>query len=102
MTAIEHAARPAQSLFNRPDTILGICQGVADDLGISAMWLRVPFGAAFYWHMTGVTAAYLVLGIILLLARWLVPAQATVAAAAAPIASQPREQEDHAALQLAA
>ena len=92
--------QPAPALFNRPDTILGICQGVADDLGISPLWLRVPFGAAFYWHMAGVSAAYLVLGLIVLLARWLVPA---TSATAAPVAVEETALiEEREQLQLAA
>jgi phage shock protein PspC (stress-responsive transcriptional regulator) len=92
--------QPAPALFNRPDTILGICQGVADDLGISPLWLRVPFGAAFYWNMAGVSAAYLVLGLIVVLARWLVPVTTPAAAPAATGEAAPIDEPEQ--LQLAA
>ena len=33
------------NLFFRPDTIFGACQAIADDLGISPLFIRVPLAS---------------------------------------------------------
>lgn len=65
------AARP--SLLTRSDTLLGICEGMGEDLGINANWLRVAFALALFFSPIGTIAAYLACGVIVLASRLLFP-----------------------------
>ena len=41
------------SLFTRPDTFFGVCQGIGEDLGIHPNLFRVSFGMAFFFAPLG-------------------------------------------------
>lgn len=57
------------SYFNRPDTMLGVCQGIADDMGINANWLRVAFAVAFFFYPWQAALAYVGLGALAVVLR---------------------------------
>ncbi|HEX8484804.1 PspC domain-containing protein [Sphingomonas sp.] len=72
-------------LFDRPDTFFGVCEGLGQDLGFNANFLRVLLGVAVLWNPVVVIATYLVLGLAVALARWIYPVatdQTTVQAGA--------------------
>jgi phage shock protein PspC (stress-responsive transcriptional regulator) len=85
------------NLFTRDDTIFGVCQGLGDDLGFNANWLRVAFAVLLYLNPTGAIAGYLGLGVIVLATRLIVrePRRAAPAVeaqpAAAPVAANEAE-----------
>lgn len=60
-------------LFDRPDTFFGVCEGLGQDLGFNANYLRVLLGAAVLWNPVVVIATYLVLGLAVALSRWIYP-----------------------------
>ena len=70
----------------RGDTFLGVCEAVGQDLGFHPNWLRVPFSALILWNPAVVVGAYLGLGGIVALSRWLYPAPRAVAAESVPAA----------------
>lgn len=61
------------SLFSRPDTLLGICQGIGEDFGFNPNWLRVALALPIFYAPMAVFAAYGVLGVIVLTSRLIVP-----------------------------
>ncbi len=60
-------------LFDRPDTFFGVCEGLGQDLGFNANYLRVLLGAAVLWNPVVVIATYLVLGLAVAASRWIYP-----------------------------
>jgi phage shock protein C len=75
----------------RADTMLGVCEGIGQDLGFNPTYLRVIFASLFYFDPAIVVGSYLALGAGLALARWLYPVSAspvvqTAAEPAAPAA----------------
>jgi phage shock protein PspC (stress-responsive transcriptional regulator) len=66
----------------RADTLLGVCEGIGQDLGINPNFLRVPFAALMLWNPPVVIASYLGLGCVVALSRWMYPAGKTSANAA--------------------
>ena len=79
------------SLFAREDTILGVCEGLGEELGVSATLLRAAFAIGLFWNPLAIVAAYLALGVALALFRWAFPMRRRQAAAPAeqqrPVAS---------------
>jgi phage shock protein PspC (stress-responsive transcriptional regulator) len=57
----------------RSDTLLGVCEGIGEDFGFHANWLRIAFALGFYFSPAGVTAAYLGLGVLVLVSRSVYP-----------------------------
>ena len=62
-----------QSLIARPHTVLGVCEGIGEDLGFNPVYLRVAFAAAMFFAPLQVIAAYLALGVIVAASRWTFP-----------------------------
>ena len=60
-------------LFDRPDTFFGVCEGLGQDLGFNANYLRILLGVAVLWNPVVVITAYVVLGAIVALARFCYP-----------------------------
>jgi phage shock protein PspC (stress-responsive transcriptional regulator) len=83
--AFEDQTMPASPspLFDRPDTFFGVCEGLGQDLGFNANFLRVLLGVAVLWNPVVVIATYLVLGLAVALARWIYPVAIDQAAAQA-------------------
>ena len=61
------------NVFTREDTFFGVCQSIGDDFGFSPQWLRIVFALAIFWNPLATIGAYLALGALVLLTRWLVP-----------------------------
>ena len=60
-------------LFNRPDTLLGVCEGLGTDLGIHPNILRIAFGVGLMWNPLAVIGTYLALGLAVYATRFLFP-----------------------------
>jgi len=57
----------------RNDTMLGICQGLGEDLGIHPNLLRVMFGAIVFFDVKLAIVAYLTVGIFVAASRYFFP-----------------------------
>ena len=64
---------PQPSLFTRPDTFFGVCQGISEDVGIHANLFRVAFGMAFFFAPLATLAIYFALGLVVFATRTLFP-----------------------------
>jgi phage shock protein PspC (stress-responsive transcriptional regulator) len=69
--------QPQPALPFRNDTILGVCEGIGQDLGFNPIYLRLFFASVFYFDPVMVVGSYLALGAGLALARWLYPVAST-------------------------
>lgn len=61
----------------RNDTILGVCEGIGEDFGFNANWLRLVFASTFYFAPLAVVGAYLGLGLVVAASRYFAPKQVT-------------------------
>jgi phage shock protein PspC (stress-responsive transcriptional regulator) len=68
------------SLFNRPDTFLGVCQGLGEDLGIPPNLIRLSFAALLFWNPVVSFATYAGLGLFVLVLRLVFPVPAAAEA----------------------
>lgn len=59
--------------LTRDDTLLGVCQALAEDFGLNPIFLRIGFGLLLFWHPDAALGAYFGLGIVVLLSRLLAP-----------------------------
>ena len=66
----------------RHDTLLGVCQGAADDFGFNPLYLRIAFSLSLFWNPVAGTGAYLALGVLVLLSRLVFPDPKVAPAAA--------------------
>lgn len=66
-------ASSSTQLFDRPDTFFGVCEGLGEDLGFNANYLRIVLGVAVLWNPVVVLSTYVVLGAVVALSRWLYP-----------------------------
>lgn len=84
-----------QNLFTRDDTFFGVCEGLGEDLGLGANWLRLAFTGLLFWNAPIALAAYAAAGTLVLVTRLIVPNPRPQAAAvgmadeAAPVEQQP-------------
>jgi len=62
------------SLIARPDTLLGVCEAIGEDLGFNPTWLRVGFACMVFVNFALAIGAYLGLGVIVAAIRWFHPA----------------------------
>lgn len=86
-----------QNLFLRNDTIFGICEGIGQDFGFNANYLRVALCSLLYFNPVAVIGGYFALGAAVALSRWLYPVPRTAAApqqAAQPGAPSTADNED--------
>jgi len=84
------------NLFLRNDTILGVCEGLGQDLGINPNILRVPLASGLIFAPLWVLGIYAALGAVVLASRLLIPDRARQTPAAntdvpAAIAAAPTE-----------
>ena len=77
------------SLIRRDDTFLGVCQALGEDFGFNPVFLRVAFALPVIWAPQATIAAYLGLGLIVLVSRLLAPRPRRRAAPAAATAEAP-------------
>lgn len=82
--------------FWRHDTILGVCEGLGQDFGFNANWLRLALSFALLFSPVAILSAYVGLGVLVLASRLLFPARRTAAQAAAQ-PSAPAAQNDESA-----
>ncbi len=61
------------NLLTRDDTILGVCQGLGEDLGVIPLGLRITFAVLLYLNPVAAIGGYFGLGVIVLATRLLVP-----------------------------
>jgi phage shock protein PspC (stress-responsive transcriptional regulator) len=85
-----------RNVFNRDDTMFGICQAIGEDFGFSPNWLRVGFAIALFFAPVSVIIAYFALGVVVLVSRLLVrgPRKAAVPEAPAQIAAPAQGDND--------
>lgn len=67
-------------LFNRPDTMLGICEGIGREFGFHPNILRIALAIPLVWNPLVAIGIYLALGIALTASRLLMPARRGTAA----------------------
>jgi phage shock protein C len=83
------------SLFAREDTMLGICQGVGEDLGFNPNWIRIALAFGLFLSPVGTISAYAALGVAVLASRLIWPDRrskaATVEAEPQPTAANDAE-----------
>ena len=79
----------------RAHTILGVCEAIAEDFGISPYWLRIPLAASVLLSPLMAIGTYLALGGVVLLSRLLFPRpKAHVEASIEPRAAAANEQNE--------
>jgi len=61
------------NLLTRHDTILGICEGLAQDLRINANLIRATLALGLFFNPLAAVATYLGLGVLVLATRLLFP-----------------------------
>jgi phage shock protein PspC (stress-responsive transcriptional regulator) len=87
LPAIETAQPPVAprqpALPLRNDTILGVCQGIGEEFGFHANWLRVPIAALVIFNWMAAFGIYFALGLALLAARLIYPRRVAAVPAAA-------------------
>lgn len=72
------------SLLNRSDTLLGVCEGIGQDLGFNPLWLRLALTAMLFLYPLWALGLYAALGATVAASRWLFPAPRHAAPAEAP------------------
>lgn len=85
------------SLFNRPDTLFGVCEGVGRDFGFNPNYLRVALAIAMIWNPVAVLITYGLLGVAVAVSRWIAPAPAAVSARTLELASSEGDNDEEAA-----
>lgn len=91
-----------RNVFTRPDTLLGVCQAVGDDFGFNPLILRVAFGVPLVWNPAAMIAAYLVLGVIVMVSRLLFPNPAAASASTSDASPANMAEQEEPELALAA
>ena len=61
------------SLFARPDTFFGVCQGIGEDLGFNPNYLRLALPLLLFLYPVATLAGYAAAGAIVFASRWLFP-----------------------------
>ena len=83
----------ARPVFNRPDTLLGVCEALGQDLRFNPIWLRIALSVGLLWNPWAMIAAYLGLGVAVAAARLLTPERKT-AAMVEPVATPEAGNDD--------
>jgi phage shock protein PspC (stress-responsive transcriptional regulator) len=65
--------RSSQNLLTRPDTFLGVCEGLGEDLRIPANLIRIAFAGLLFLNPAGAIGLYLATGLVIAVTRWFVP-----------------------------
>jgi phage shock protein C len=60
----------------RSDTFLGVCEAIGHDFGFNPNWLRIAFAPLIIMSPLTAMGAYLALGCVVAVARWLFPVEA--------------------------
>jgi phage shock protein PspC (stress-responsive transcriptional regulator) len=62
-------------LFNRPDTMFGICEGIGREFGFHPNILRIALAIPLVWNPLAAIGLYLALGVALMVSRIVMPAR---------------------------
>ena len=84
---------PYVALPMRSHTILGVCEGLGEDLGINPVWFRIPLAAMVLWSPLIAFGTYFALGAVVLASRLLFP-RSKAAQSAAPDIVHDNDQAD--------
>lgn len=86
------------NLFTRDDTVLGVCQGLGEDLGFNPLWLRAAFAVGVYLNPMVAVGTYFSLGLIVMTTRLIIrePRRAAPMVAAQPTAQPVAANNGHA------
>ena len=97
------------TLFTRQDTIFGACEGIGEDFGFNAQFLRVGLAAMLFWNPVAAIGTYAVLAALVLFSRRLFPnpvtseqLEASEAGSMAPAYAPLRSGNDEQPVELAA
>lgn len=92
------------SLFTRSDTIFGACEGIGEDFGFNAQYLRVALGGMMFWNPVAALGTYAALAVTVFASRKLFPTPRTAAPAETPAiaAPQPVRADNESFVELAA
>lgn len=82
-------------IFARADTLLGVCHGLGQELGVDPTWFRVALALGLFFDWQAVVVGYLAVGVALAAFRWVAPFRAAKPLPAAPAASPRGENDDH-------
>lgn len=61
------------SLFAREDTLLGVCEGLGEELRVEPIYFRIACALALFWNPIATVVGYLAIGIVFALFRWAFP-----------------------------
>jgi phage shock protein PspC (stress-responsive transcriptional regulator) len=86
-----------QALFNRPDTLLGVCEGIGREFGFHPNILRIAFAVPMIWNPVAVISAYFGLGAALWLSHKIAPNRRP-AAVEQPVAAEQTDDQREMAL----
>ncbi len=64
------------SLFARHDTFFGVCEALGQDFGFNANWLRLTIAVGLLLNPVAAVAAYVGMGVVVLVARLVFPSRA--------------------------
>jgi phage shock protein PspC (stress-responsive transcriptional regulator) len=62
-----------ENLLARDDTLLGVCAALGEDFRFNPQYLRAAFAVVLLVNPPAVIAAYLALGAVVMISRWLSP-----------------------------
>jgi phage shock protein PspC (stress-responsive transcriptional regulator) len=82
------------NLFTRPDTLLGVCEGLGEDLGTHPNLLRVSLAGLLFWNPAAAIVTYVGTGAIVALSRWIYPNPRIVVQATAESLDEVRPAEE--------
>ena len=80
MQAQVQSAEPYVALPLRAHTILGVCEGLGEDFGVSPLFFRVPLAAMVLWSPLYAVGIYFGLGAVVLASRLFFPRPKTAQA----------------------
>ncbi|MGN6622090.1 MAG: PspC domain-containing protein [Sphingomonas sp.] len=86
----------SSSLFNRPDTLFGVCQGIGQEFGFNANYLRIALAVSLLWNPIAVIGTYVALGVAVALAHLLFPVRTAPATTAHRVDTAPAHVDDEA------
>jgi phage shock protein C len=62
-----------QTLLTRDDTLLGVCEGLGEDLGFNPLLLRLALTVTLFFFPLYTILGYLGAGALVALTRWIAP-----------------------------
>ncbi|MBB5716384.1 PspC domain-containing protein [Sphingomonas aerophila] len=80
--------------FTRSDTMVGICQSIADDFGFNPLYLRVLFAFGLFVSLKWSVLVYLGLGVVVLASRLLFRGPRTATSSLATDTPTPDSEDD--------